>query len=93
MKDPIFFKFEKMNRKWIFRILFTVYESEKAGFNYIKKALSPITSKVLSNRLRTLEEMALVTKKVVAERPRKVEYHLTKRGRRMISAMDRSLRD
>jgi len=93
MKDPIFFKFEKMNRKWIFRILFTVYESEKAGFNYIKKALSPITSKVLSNRLRTLEEMALVTKKVVTERPRKVEYHLTKRGRRMISAMDRSLRD
>jgi len=93
MKDPIFFKFEKMNRKWIFRILFTVYESEKAGFNYIKKALSPITSKVLSNRLRTLEEMALVTKKVVMERPRKVEYHLTERGRRMISAMDRSLRD
>jgi DNA-binding HxlR family transcriptional regulator len=91
MKPPIFYQFEKINRKWAFKILFTIYESEKAGFNYIKKALSPITSKVLSSRLRALEETRLLTKKVVAENPRKVEYHLTKRGRRMISAMAKSL--
>ena len=91
MQNPIFYKFERMNRKWVFRILFIVYESEKAGFNYIKKALSPITSKVLSNRLRTLEEMALVTKEIIVDRPLKVEYHLTRKGKRMISAMAKSL--
>jgi len=93
MQNPIFCKFEKMNRKWVFRILFTVFENEKAGFNYIKKALSPITSKVLSNRLKTLEEMALVTKKVVVDKPLKVEYYLTKKGKRMVFAMVRSLKD
>ena len=91
MRPPIFYQFEKMNRKWVFRILFTIFESEKAGFNYIKKALNPITSKVLSNRLKTMEEMALVTKNVVADKPLKVEYYLTKKGKRMIAAMAKSL--
>jgi DNA-binding HxlR family transcriptional regulator len=93
MQNPIFFKLEKMNRKWIFKVLFTIYESEKAGFNYIKKALNPITSKVLSNRLRTLEDMALLTKRIVVDKPLKVEYYLTRKGRRIISAMAKSLRD
>jgi DNA-binding HxlR family transcriptional regulator len=91
MKSTIFYKLEKMNRKWAFGVLFTVYESEKAGFNYIKRALSPITSKVLSNRLKTLEEMALLTKEIVVDKPLKVEYHLTRKGKRIISAMAKSL--
>lgn len=91
MQNPIFYKFERINRKWVFKILFTVYECEKAGFNKIKKSLNPITSKVLSNRLKNLEDMALLTKTVLIDRPLKVEYHLTGRGKRMISAMVRSL--
>jgi len=93
MKPPIFYQFEKINKKWIFRILFTVFEHEKTGFNHIKKALNPITSKTLSNRLKTLEGMALLTKNIVVDKPLKVEYHLTKRGKRIISAMVRNLRD
>jgi len=93
MQNPIFYKFEKINRKWIFKILFTVFENEKAGFNYIKKALNPITSKVLSNCLKTLEDTALLTKRIVVDKPLKVEYYLTRKGKRMISAMVKSLRD
>ncbi len=93
MQDPIFCKFEKINRKWVFRILFTVFEYERAGFNKIKKSLNPITSKILSNRLKTLEDMALVTKEIVVDRPLKVEYHLTRKGKKIISAMVKSLKD
>ncbi|MEM7815887.1 MAG: helix-turn-helix domain-containing protein [Candidatus Aenigmatarchaeota archaeon] len=93
MQNPLFYKLEKINRKWVFRIMFIVFENEKVGFNYIKKALKPITSKVLSNRLKTLEDMALVTKKIVVDKPLKVEYYLTKKGKRMISAIVKSLRE
>jgi DNA-binding HxlR family transcriptional regulator len=93
MKPPIFYKFEKMNRKWVFRILFTVFENERTGFNHIKKSLNPITSKTLSSRLKILEDMALLTKNIVVDKPLKVEYYLTKRGKRIISAMVKNLRD
>jgi DNA-binding HxlR family transcriptional regulator len=91
MKPPIFYQFEKINRKWVFRILFVIFENEKTGFNYIKKALSPITSRVLSSRLTVLEETALVAKSVISDKPKKVEYYLTEKGKEIMSAMAKNL--
>jgi DNA-binding HxlR family transcriptional regulator len=93
MQSQIFQEFERINRKWAFRILFTVSESGRVGFNGIKRSLRPITSKTLSARLKMLEGMALLTKETIVDRPIKVEYRLTKRGAGIISALARSLKE
>lgn len=50
-------------------------------FGELKKSLSGISQKVLTQHLRMMEERGLVSRKVYAEVPPKVEYSLTKAGR------------
>ena len=49
-------------------------------FNELKKNLSPISHKVLTESLRSMEEDGLVARKIFDTRPRSVEYSLTELG-------------
>lgn len=49
-------------------------------FGELKKSIGSISQKVLTQNLRTMEENGLVTRKVYAEVPPKVEYTLTQLG-------------
>jgi DNA-binding HxlR family transcriptional regulator len=49
-------------------------------FGELKKSIGSISQKVLTQNLRTMEENGLVTRKVYAEVPPKVEYTLTDLG-------------
>lgn len=49
-------------------------------FGEIKKSIGNITQKVLTSNLRSMEENGLITRKVYAEVPPKVEYTLTETG-------------
>lgn len=49
-------------------------------FNELKKQLSWITGRVLTRQLRELEHFGLVSRKVYAQVPPKVEYSLTPEG-------------
>lgn len=49
-------------------------------FGELKKSLSGISQKVLTQHLRTMEENDLIERKVYAEVPPKVEYSLTEAG-------------
>lgn len=49
-------------------------------FGELKKSLSGITQKVLTNNLRQMEASGLILRKVYAEVPPKVEYSLTNTG-------------
>lgn len=49
-------------------------------FGELKKSVGNITQKVLTSNLRSMEESGLVTRKVYAEVPLKVEYTLTETG-------------
>lgn len=49
-------------------------------FGELKKSLSGITQKVLTNNLRQMESSGLVLRKVYAEVPSKVEYSLSDTG-------------
>lgn len=49
-------------------------------FGEIKKSIGNITQKVLTSNLRSMEENGLLTRKVYAEVPPKVEYTLTETG-------------
>ena len=49
-------------------------------FGELKKSLTGITQKVLTNNLRQTEASGLVNRKVYAEVPPRVEYSLTETG-------------
>lgn len=49
-------------------------------FGELKKSIGHVTQKVLTSQLRQMEESGLLTRKVYAEVPPRVEYTLTELG-------------
>jgi len=70
-----------LGKTWALLILKKISEGETARFNEIKKAMPMISNTVLSERLRDLEEHGLITKKIFAQIPIRVEYSITKQTR------------
>ena len=50
-------------------------------FSQLQRAVGKITQKVLTSNLRTMEKNGLLTRKVFAEVPPRVEYTLTETGK------------
>ena len=75
--------------KWEFLIVRELLDGTKR-FGEIKDGLKTVTQKVLTQKLRDLEERSIVTRKIYAQVPPKVEYSLTGLGetlRPVINAM------
>ena len=70
-----------LGKTWALLILKKLTQNEATRFNEIKKAIPQISNTVLSDRLRDLEEQGLITKKIYAQVPLRVEYSLTKQTR------------
>jgi DNA-binding HxlR family transcriptional regulator len=66
--------------KWKLKIYKTLRNDTQLRFKDIKALLEPISDKTLSTQLREMEEDGLVIRKVFAEVPPRVEYHLTELG-------------
>lgn len=56
----------------------------KLRFSDIKKRLPNVTQKMLTQQLRSLEEVKLIKRKVYPVVPPKVEYSLTEMGKKII---------
>jgi DNA-binding HxlR family transcriptional regulator len=72
-----------VGKKWTILILLEIYKSKRNMKRYseIKNSIPDITPKVLSTRLKELEEKEMVTKKIDAgEFPISCEYSLTEQG-------------
>jgi DNA-binding HxlR family transcriptional regulator len=52
------------------------------------QASTGISVRVLTNRLRTMSAAGLITRRVYAEIPPRVEYELTERGRGAVAVVD-----
>lgn len=65
--------------QWTLGILSTLING-KMRFGEIKKTIPQITDRMLTLELRKLEQNKIVTRKVYAEVPPKVEYELTPIG-------------
>ncbi len=78
-----------LGRAWALLILKKLTENEATRFNEIKKSIPQISNTVLSERLRELEEQGLITKKVYAQVPIRVEYSLTKQARDLGKILER----
>lgn len=61
---------------------------ETLRFGELKRRIPNITQKMLSQRLRELEKNKLLTRKVYAEVPPKVEYTSTELAKKLDSVLD-----
>ena len=66
--------------KWSIEILTVLYSVKSASYGDLKRSLRGITSRVLSEKLKRLEQGGLVSRTVVAERPPRTSYALTEEG-------------
>lgn len=69
-----------LGKKWTIPILYQLC-SKKRRFGELQKALTGISPKTLSIRLKELEKGRIVKKRVFPTMPLHVEYALTARGR------------
>lgn len=75
---------EIIGGKWKSVIIWELHQHEVIRYNEFKRLLPEITQKMLTQQLRSLEVDGIVSKKVYATSPPKVEYSLTEDGRALI---------
>ena len=73
--------------KWKVLILRDLMSGTKR-FGELKKSIGHVTQKVLTAQLRDMEAKGLLTRKVYAEVPPRVEYSLTELGRSLKPILD-----
>ena len=73
---------ELVGRKWALLIIEDLLGGPRR-FSQIERALGDANPKMVAARLRELEAAGLVSRKVFAEVPARVEYSLTGRGREL----------
>jgi DNA-binding HxlR family transcriptional regulator len=79
---------ELVAHKWTIHIVFALHEAgAPARFRELQRRVAPITQKELTKRLRALEQSGLVSRRVYAEVPPRVEYRLTELGLTLIPAL------
>ena len=71
---------KKVFSKWSIEIIMSTYSLKSVGFGELKRLLSGISSRVLSKKLKDLEELGFIKREVVGYRPPKVKYTLSRRG-------------
>ena len=70
-------------------ILYCLMEYEPVRFNQMQRYLGRVADKTLSQNLKELEADGLISRKMYAEIPPKVEYSLTERGRSLMAVLDK----
>lgn len=68
-------------------IIWYLYERGVLRYSELQKILQGVTSKMLIQQLRELEDAELVTRKIYPVVPPKVEYSLTELGRSIIPVL------
>ncbi len=81
---PVDYAFKRIGGKYKGRILWYLHLNNVMRYGELRKNLSDITPKMLTQTLRELEEDNLINRKVYHEVPPKVEYSLTAIGLELI---------
>lgn len=76
---PFIFALSLMGKRWKPAILWKMTEGIYR-FGALKRAIPPISEKMLTQHLRELEADGLITRTIYAEMPPRVEYALTPFG-------------
>lgn len=85
---PIDVTLSLIGGKWKLIILAHLHRFGKKSYSEIKENLPGISEKMLSQQLKEMEKDKLVEKKVLSEKPYRVEYLLTATGKSMSPLFD-----
>ena len=77
----------RFSGKWAMLVLCILAENEATRFNEIGKFIPDISPKVLTETLKGLEADGLISRKLYAEIPPRVEYSLTELGKSLIPVL------
>ena len=72
-----------IGRKYSMRLLTVIGERENIRFNDLQATMDDMSSSTLTIRLAELESALLIERKTYHESPPRVEYNLTKEGRKL----------
>jgi DNA-binding HxlR family transcriptional regulator len=81
---------EIIGKKWAILIVYHLFSGPKR-FKELEKSLGQICPRMLSERLKELEKLKLIEKKISSTWPLKITYRLTKKGKsfyKIIKAME-----
>lgn len=81
--NPVEFALHFIGGTWKMPILWRLNQNTMR-YSELKKSLPHITHKMLSSQLRDLEKHELITRKVYAAVPPKVEYSITAKGKKAV---------
>ena len=70
--------------KWSLLVLLVIDSVEIVRFNELGRLIPDISTRVLSTTLKNLEADGLISRKVYAQVPPKVEYSLTETGKSLV---------
>ena len=78
---------ELIGRRWSGAII-QILRQRPSRYAELRAAIPDITDRMLSERLRELEDEVIVVRTVIPETPVRVEYSLTAKGRALAPALD-----
>lgn len=81
---PVDYAFKRIGGKYKGRLLWYLHTKNIMRYGELRKALSDVTPKMLTQALRELEDDNLVFREVYHEVPPKVEYSLTEVGKELM---------
>lgn len=82
------FALSKIGGKWKMPILWRLGQHEVLRYSELRKELTGISHKMLSQQLDELESDGLISRKLYPVVPPKVEYSLTEKGRVALPAIN-----
>ena len=71
--------FEIISKKWAALIIHVLMDGPKR-FSEIDNIIPDLSKRMLTERIKELEELGIVVRHVIPERPVRTEYLLTKKG-------------
>ncbi len=87
-KCPLFPTFELLGKKWTLHIIKELTYHGAQRYSQLKRTLTSISPKTLTERLRELEKEEIINRVVYPEVPPRVEYDLTSKGNDLSKSID-----
>ena len=79
--------FEIIQGKWTFDLIHLLNVMGETHYNDIKKILKGISSRVLTDKLKLLEEKRIIERIIHDARPVRISYKLTRSGKKIINLL------
>lgn len=77
-----------ISKKWHPVIVQALLDAGPLRFNELQERVDGVSGKVLTDSLEDLQENGLITRNVVSESPKRVEYDLTRSGRELQAVIE-----